>query len=149
MRLINEHESLLKNFPVSQLRDANASIRHLQYVMLSYLSKCRGLPLNWNGFVQSRFCHSGCLASGDHYPISRPDQFSPGKCTSLGPAYSSYHHGLWTAGYYLFSWLRLGVLQRVKKSRPLVAKRETNKSQVQNGESPLGVPAILCEKAGE
>lgn len=46
MRLINEHESLLKSFPVSQLRDANTLYLHLQYVMLSYISKCRGLPLN-------------------------------------------------------------------------------------------------------
>lgn len=46
MRLINEHESLLKNFPVSQVKDANTPYLHLQYLMLSYISKHRGLPLN-------------------------------------------------------------------------------------------------------
>lgn len=45
MRLMNEHESLLKNFPVSQVKDANTHL-HLQYLMLSYISRYRGLPLN-------------------------------------------------------------------------------------------------------
>lgn len=65
--------------------------------------------------MQTRVCHSGPLASGDRYPLSCPDQFSPGKRTTLGPVYSGYHHGLWTAGYYLFS--RLSPLKPSKGSR--------------------------------
>lgn len=40
-------------------------------------------------------------------------------------------------------------LQRVKKSRPWVVKRERNKRQIQNGEPPPKVPAIPCEREGE
>ena len=59
----------------------------------------------WNGFLQTRVCHSGPLSSGDHYPLSSPEQFNPGKCITLGTAYHAcHHHSLWTTGYYLFSW---------------------------------------------
>lgn len=41
MQLINEHESLLKTFPASQFKDANAPYLHLQYLMLLYIGKYR------------------------------------------------------------------------------------------------------------
>lgn len=74
----------------------------------------------WNGLVQTRVCHSGPLTSRGHYPTSYPDQFNPGKPTTLGPAYSSgYNNHLWTTNYYLFSWCSLLKPSKVSRSQDL------------------------------
>lgn len=130
MRLINEHESLLKIFPVSQSKDVNTPYLHLQYLMLSYIGKCRGLPLN----REMALCRPG------------PDARTSGIRGSLSPftawlvqSREAYHFGpslfFWLPSWSLNSWLLLilvvesfEALENVKKSRPLISKYETNKT---------------------
>lgn len=60
MRLINEHVSLPKIFPFGQSKDVNTLYLHLQYLMLSYIGKSKGLPLNY----AMDLCRPGSLIKG-------------------------------------------------------------------------------------